>query len=89
MYHGEDVYRFVLYQVDQPIGIFDYFTDFFCAVLGYHFSRERKCRNLLGSDWSTDQPPRLRNEESLELCERGFQRDPGSHCESIRHASFW
>ncbi len=39
--------------------------------------------------WSTDQPQKLRNEGSLELCKGGFQRDPGSHYESIRHASFW
>ena len=39
--------------------------------------------------WSTDQPQKLRNEESLELCERGFQRDPVSRYESIGRASFW
>lgn len=42
MYHRENVDRFVLHQVDQTIRVLDYFTDSFCVVLGYHFSRERK-----------------------------------------------
>lgn len=89
MYHRENVDRFVLHQVDQTIRVLDYFTDSFSVCTRVPFLQRKEIEKSAWFYWSTDQPQKLRNEENPELCERGFQRDPGLHCESIRHASFW